>query len=134
MKWTCRKCWLLTLTRCDATEVEVIEPMLRSQGSYPGKIREDNLRRGNTVGCYKSAIQHMPVSDVSAPAFHFCEDHAIAIANNEVRKMPHTLLGLGRYSIPTKVSWVLLLLLLKFLLLPACGIELDILPFIEIKR
>ena len=75
--------------------------------------------------CYRSAIQHAkePVTT------HLCEDHALADPEST-----HTLLGLGRYRIPTKLSWVLLLLLLKFLVLPACGIELDILPFVQISR
>ena len=118
MKWTCRKCWLLTLTRCVHED-----PYMTGMGLEAKPVE-------SRVGCYKSAIQHADTRNESEPVRHFCEDHASPSRDN----VAHTLLGLGRYRIPTKASWVLLLLLLKFLLLPACGIELDILPFIEIKR
>lgn len=81
------------------------------------------------TACYKSAVQHE--DNESGVAFHRCEDHAAPDFSG--KSVAYTLLGFGRYRIPTKSLWVVLLLLLKFLLLPACGIQLDILPFVEIK-
>ena len=121
MKWTCRKCWLLTLTRCD-----FLQPVTWRRTDRP----LDTTAVEHRPGCYKSAIQHADDTDDSESVRHLCEDHASPITADAT----HTLLGLGRYRIPTKASWILLLLLVKFLLLPACGVELDILPFIEIKR
>ena len=74
--------------------------------------------------CYKSAIQHVDDRTIE----HLCEDHA-----SSDRYATHTLLGFGRYRVPTKVAWVALLLALKFLILPACGIDVEILPLIKIS-
>ena len=108
MKWKCWNCWLLTLTKCD----------------HVGKKDRD-------VPCYKSAIQHVD-SISEGISYHRCEDHAVQPFHPN--HIAYTLLGVGRYRIPTKVSWVLLLLLSKFFLLPALGIDFDILPFIQIEK
>ena len=86
MKWKCRKCWLLTLAKCDH------EPPFWS-GEGTGEIRPVE----NRVGCYKSAIQHVGIGD---DVLHLCEDHA----SPDMNYVAHTLLGLGRYRIPTKAS------------------------------
>ena len=92
MRWKCWKCWALTLTRCSDA---------RTQTMRNGELVSSNMTEPR---CFKSAVQHCDDK-------HLCEDHARWVDGTS-----HTLLALGRYRIPTKVSWVLLLLLLKFLI------------------